>query len=160
MSKRQVDLVGGALRHINSGYTPSSCSQSYRDRSADERVRQIKKYGEAAKWYFEAISGSPFPVRKALDAASVIAVGLETFSHSPVEARKFWSQVAFSESLDSTDPRKTLINWLMANPVRGANHAHRARVVAAAWNVYLAGGKLGRFKSIDWTKPLVLNVAA
>lgn len=157
LSKAQVNLVGGAVRHIMSGYTARSSTGDFASRSADERVRQITQYGEAAKGYFEATKGATFPVRKALSLSPVVAVGLDTFKQYPDKAKQFWSQVAFSESLESSDPRKSLINWLMVNDTRAANHAHRARVVAHAWNVYCAGGKLSRFRTPDWTKPLVLN---
>lgn len=161
MSKAQINAIGAAMRHVLVDFAGSSRSvgwDSYNTRSADERVRQIAAHKDAAKSFYAATHGCILPVRRALAASSVLAVALVTFRRDESKAREFWSQVAFSESLDGSDPRKTLINWLMANSdLRKVRHQQRAHIAAIAWNVYLAGGKLSRFKTPDWTKPVVIN---
>ena len=132
---------------------------SYEARSSSERIRLFNEYGPAAAAYFGTIKGAPVSIMGDLRSAAVIAVGMRTFKESPDKAGEFWSQVAFDDGLKIGDPRKTLIGWLQANPARGTNAAARSRVVAHAWNIFLAGGSASRFKMPDWTKPIQINVA-
>lgn len=158
MTKAQINAIGAAVRHHLNDFAGTGGGHSYKTRSADERVRQIEARKGAAKEFFAATSGAILPVRRALAASSVLAVALTTFERDADKAREFWSQVAFSESLEGSDPRKTLINWLMSNSdLRKARHQQRAHIAAIAWNVFVAGGKLSRFKTPDWTKPIVIN---
>lgn len=161
MAKAQINAMGAAVRHMLTDFAGTDSggnSYSYKTRSADERVRQIGAYKDAAKGFFAATQGAILPVRRALAASSVLAVALMTFERDASKAREFWSQVAFSESLENSDPRKTLINWLLANAdLKKARHQQRAHVAATAWNVFVAGGKLSRIKTPDWTKPVVIN---
>lgn len=157
LSKSQVNQIGAGIKQIIGGFSGNHGSKSYELASPAERVRGFDTYGAAGKEYLTTITGCPISASRALRVASVVAVALVTFEQSPVKAREFWSQVAFSDALDTTDPRKTLINYLMANDSKKLRDAARSRAVAHAWNVFLAGGKLSRIKNPDWTQPI--NIA-
>lgn len=159
LSRSQINYIGSGLKAIIDEFGSVCHSRSYEARSADARMRLFDQYGEAGKAYFACINGAPTAASKELRVAAVIGVALKTFKDSPTKAQEFWSQVAFSDGLGLGDPRKTLMNWLMANPTRRTNPAARARVVARAWNMFLAGGSSQRFMTPDWTKPIVINVA-
>jgi len=160
LSKAQVNQVGAGVRVIIGGFVNNPGSMEYKSRSSDARLRSFNKYGDAAKAFFKSTKGAPAQALREVRSSAVMAVALETFLASPSKAGEFWSQVVFTDGLGVGDPRKTLLDWLRDNPNRRCSAAARSRVVAHAWSLFLDGGSSKRFKMPDWTKPIVIRIAA
>lgn len=159
LNRGQVDKIGAGIAAIMGGFMPSRSkdNRGYDMRSADERTRQMKTYVTEGKRFLDIIKGSPAASAAQLRTGSVLGVAMLTFKKDKEAAERFWSQVAFCDGLSVGDPRKTLMNWLMANPQKKAPAAIRARIVTQAWEAFMDGRSMSRFKNPDVSAPVVLK---
>lgn len=157
LTKGQIDATSAGIRMMLNDFTNESGSCRYENRSTDSQLRAFKEYGGSAKSYFDAIKGAPKAAMAQLRSKSIVAVAIKSFELLPERAAEFWSQVALNNGLLVGDPRKTLIEWLMGNRSTRQNLSQRSHVAARAWNVWVSGGSILRFRLPDITKPLVLN---
>jgi hypothetical protein len=151
LSTAQVNAISAGTIAIASGFMNGRTRHGKMPTS--ERAKLFNQYAHAGQLFFEAVQGCPSMAMKELKVASVLGVGLVTFTNNPAQAKEFWSQVAMNDGLKVGDPRKTLMNWLLSNPDR-SNKAQRARIAAMAWNGFLGGSQMSRFKVQDWTAPI------
>lgn len=108
------------------------------------RFDLMEQYVDQAKLIHEALQGSPSLHRNVILRAAVLAVALETARFQPSRAQDFWHQVAHDDRLAPTDPRKTLLRWLTANPMQSGGNGGKAQCRAAAicWNAFFEGRTL------------------
>jgi hypothetical protein len=158
LTGKQITVANYGIKMILSEFANARRGNTYEIRAHDERVSMLlNEYGDEAKGYFDAIKGCSKLFAAPLMTAAVVGVALLTFKKDPEKAKSFWMQVATGGGgLNVGDPRRSLMVWLQDNPLKIAPSATRARVVAKAWNVFVAGGSVIRFKNIDISTPVVV----
>lgn len=162
LSAYQITSIAGGIRTINDQFmNVKKTAKSYETNSVSEQIAAFSKYGNPGKQFFEAISGAPRVVSVAMRTRGVMGIALLTFLESPDTAKRFWAQTAIGDGLEVGDPRKTLLDWLLDNPFKGASTMPlRARTVAKAWNAFVNGVSIKRITRIDPTAPIALLKAA
>lgn len=159
LSRAQVDKIGAGIAAIIGNFSANRArdNRTYKMRSSDERIRQMNTYVEEGKAFFNAIKGAPTSISAQLRTGNIIGIALLTYKIDRAKADSFWSQVAFCDGLNIGDPRKTLMNWLVADQHKKANGTIRSRIVANAWNGFVEGRVMSRFKTPDISVPIVLQ---
>jgi hypothetical protein len=153
MSKTQIGQVDAAVAVILNGFSGNR-KKGYDMRSTDERTRLINEYAPLGKRFLDTIKRCPTGSHAALRNAAVMSVGMLTFARNPEKAREFWTQVALGDGLTIGDPRKTLMQWLVANPAKKVGTEVRSRIVTQAWHSFLKGAQVRRFKMPEGHEPV------
>jgi hypothetical protein len=109
--------------------------------SRQVRFDLMEQYIDEATMIHEALAGAPSLHRNVILRKSVLAVALETARFQPGKASEFWGGAAHDDKLANGDPRKTLIRWLVANPMSagGSGARSQARAAAICWNAWFEG---------------------
>lgn len=104
-------------------------------RNDDLRLDGCKPWWSIAATYGRIIDAAPRMVRKRLEAAQAVAVGLVTLKYQTEKASEFWAGVAGDDGLRRDDPRKALLIDLAAREwARGGTEG--ALAIATAWNAW------------------------
>lgn len=134
-----------AVPVINNGFVKATASTDPTLRNDDMRLEACKPWWPIAESYGYITAAAPRYVRRKLESASCLAVGLVTLKHQPEQARLFWEGIAKDDGLQRNDPRKALLvsfanrDWL--------NKATDGATAASlAWNAFFAGRQLSTVK--------------
>lgn len=105
--------------------------------SRDARFNKMRQYRKSATGMAEAISGAPTIYRRLCLRRAVLGVALETFRYQEKKAHDFWYGLSHDDGLAASDPRKTLLRYLLDNRITGPIENYRqTKAVGLAWNAF------------------------
>lgn len=125
-----VALIDRGLR-VTGGN--SSASLHYMIRNADHRKVLMREWQAEARQLFRQLEGTTN--KKLFYKTNVLAVALVTTRHQPQKAAEFWAVSSNDNGLFLGDPRKTLVNWLMANLIM-RDTGRMIDATIACWNAW------------------------
>lgn len=144
LASTERDRLAVAVLFIHNGFQHIggnlSAAKAYESKNFELRKDLMRQWSSEAVTYFSCLNSPNVPrVNKELFfRSSVVAMGLCTVRVNPAKAIEFWSTAVLDDGLRMGDPRKSLFNWLRANPVGNAVHKqHRAATLC--WNAWCEG---------------------
>ena len=147
LATTERDRLGVAAVFIHNGFQfvggNITAAKAYESKNFELRKELMRQWRDEAATYFSCINAANVPRanKEFFLRGSVVAIGLCTVRSNPKKAIEFWSTAVLDDGLRMGDPRKTLFNWLRANPVGSALHKqHRAATLC--WNAWCEGRSL------------------
>jgi hypothetical protein len=150
LARNQLSQLGAVTQILASGFRQSaafgSLGWNLHLKDPYRRFAMMQDWSEEMAAWSTGIAGEGRPrgqIAKLLRRASVLAVALVTYRYAPEQAHHFWPRVAADSGLEQGEPAHALLQYLRENPTRPVVPATYQRSVAACWNAYIEGRKIG-----------------
>lgn len=147
ITDQQIIRLGGALRHILSGFPRTKPDTRF----PNERIiKETRNWQKEALSFFELISPGDIKMKSAISRAAPMAVMLVILRYCPEDGPSFLEQVVIDDGLRLGDPRKTLHRYIrdLSSSTRTGKtvelNGQIARVVAKCWDKFRSGSSLKR----------------
>jgi hypothetical protein len=119
-----------------------------------DRTKVVNTYSESARQLFDAISGCPADMSKAIQRASVLAIAVVT-THASKVALGFWETTAHTRNLSDGDAREKLCRILRdPNQFKGPRDIEFAKKVAICWNAYVNSEGKSQIRTVLLNRPV------
>lgn len=100
-------------------------------------------YRQPAALMEAAIQGASGIIRRICLRRAVLGIALETLKYQPSAAFEFWQGLSHDDGLTKGDARKTLLNYLIVNPITGPKENYKqSKCCALAWNAWFRNQEL------------------
>jgi hypothetical protein len=150
LAKNQLSQLGAVTHILASGFRQSISfnggAWNLHLKDPYRRFAMMQDWSEEMTAWSNGIAGggrTRGQIAKLLRRASVLAVALVTYRYAPDQAHRFWPRVAADSGLEQGEPAHALLQYLRENPTRPVVPATYQRSVAACWNAYIEGRKIG-----------------
>ena len=156
LTKRALMAISAAANLVENKFnSPSGRNTKERDR--DELVRRLEKWSEHGWQYLQAIEGRKY-LKKRLQAAPCMAIGMVTFSDAKAKAHDFWRSVATNAGLKEGSGEQMLVELLsLHSNWSGRERDNVCRRVAACWNAAYKDEEIKNIPRVDHRLPCIIS---
>lgn len=120
--------------------------------SLDWLADRMIKWAPVAQKYFTAINPAAPAMKHRFERVPVLAIGLATFRNAEAKAEIFWRTAAEDDGLRRNDPRKAMLNVMIAKTAKAGDPLLYVKTIAGLWNAFMEGRRVTNVRPIDITK--------
>jgi len=160
LSRRQVEALSSAIRHIKGGFVSARSGGHDPKQSPADIVEYIYAWAAEAKVLFSVTYYCDKEINRLLTKTGVLSVAIITIRYQPEKALEFWRGVSMPDGILWGDPRMTARRAMEDSKGRAGTKAvtpaKLSRQIARLWNAYYAGEELKIIRINDEIAPIKL----